>query len=65
MNKTLKQKEKELNGKRYKIITMSIEKQRKEGGIVPYEMEIDLHHSWMETMSGIRKDFGLKNKNGI
>ena len=50
MNKTTQEKEKELNGKRYKIITMSIEKQKKDGVEITHEMEIDLHHAWMRIL---------------
>ena len=57
--KTTEEKEKELNGKRYKIITMSINNRKAEGEEVPHEMEIDLHYAWMETMQSIRKDFGI------
>lgn len=57
--KTTEEKEAELNGKRYKIITTSIDKRKAEGEEIPYAMEIDLHYAWMETMQSIRKDFGI------
>ena len=62
--KTTEEKEAELNGKRYKIITTSIDKRKAGEEEVPHEMEIDLHYAWMETMKSIRNDFGIsKNKN--
>ena len=62
--KTTEEKEAELKGKRYKIITASIDKRKADGEEVPYEMEIDLHYAWMETMQSIKKDFGIdKNIN--
>lgn len=59
MGLSTKQKEKVLNGKRYKIISESIEKSRTKGEDIPYEMEIDLHHSWHLTITGLKN--GLKN----
>jgi predicted N-acyltransferase len=58
---TIEEKEKELNGKRYKIITMGIEKQRADGGEVSHEMEIDLHWCWMETIRQIKSDLHRKD----
>jgi len=52
------QKEKELEGKRYKIISISIEKRKNEGEVVSHEMEIDLHHCWMTTMKQL--DFRVR-----
>jgi predicted RND superfamily exporter protein len=60
--KTTEQKEKELNGKRYKIISISIESSKQKGEEISNEMEIDLHHSWMETMNQIRKGNSIAKK---
>ena len=60
--KTTEQKEKELNGKRYKIISISIESSKQKGEEISYEMEIDLHHTWMETMNQIRKENSIAKK---
>lgn len=60
--KTTEQKEKELNGKRYKIISISIESSKQKGEEISYEMEIDLHHAWMETMNQIRKENSIAKK---
>lgn len=60
--KTTEQKEKELNGKRYKIISMSIESSKQKGEEISYEMEVDLHHAWLETMKVIRKENNMPKK---
>ena len=57
--KTTEEKESELNGKRYKIITASIDKRKAEGEEVPYEMEVDLHYAWMKSMQSIKKDWSI------
>lgn len=56
---SIQEQEKQLNGKRYKIISKSIEKQKSEGKIIPYEMEISLHYAYKLTMEQVRKDFLL------
>lgn len=60
--KTTEQKEKELNGKRYKIISMSIESSKQKGKEISHETEIDLHYAWMETMNQIRKENNMPKK---
>ena len=57
--KSTEEKEAELKGKRYKIITASIDKRKADGEEVPYEMEIDLHYSWMKTMQSTKKDLSI------
>ncbi|MFK5976920.1 MAG: hypothetical protein QM493_10455 [Sulfurovum sp.] len=56
---TTAQKEKELNGKRYKVILETIKKSEEKGIELNHEMQIDLHFAWKETMQSIRKDFAL------
>lgn len=56
MNLSIEQKEKELNGKRYKIISIAIQKRKDMGEDIPFEMEIDLHHCWMLTMKKLRNE---------
>lgn len=51
---TTKDKAKILNGKRYKIITKSIEKQKANGDNVSYELEIDLHYAWYLTINSLK-----------
>ena len=52
-----KEKEEELNGKRYKIVSMSIQSRRDKGEYISHEMEIDLYHAWMKTLTDIKKDY--------
>lgn len=61
MSLSTEEKEKELNGKRYKIISSSIKKQKDEGIEISYEMEIDLHYAWMQTMKQIKDSKGVNN----
>lgn len=56
---TTQQQERELNGKRYKTISESIEQQKSEGKAIPYKMEISLHYAYKLTMDQVRKDFLL------
>lgn len=56
MRLTTEEKEKELNGKRYKVITKGIEKSEEDGEEVSHEMLIDLHYAWYETMKQVRKN---------
>lgn len=58
--KTTQEKEKELDGKRYKIINLSIEKRKASGDEVSHEMEIDLHYAWKKTILQIKDDFNLQ-----
>ena len=50
----IEQKEKELDGKRYKLISESIKKRRDNGEDIPYELEIDLHYCWMLTINEMK-----------
>lgn len=60
--KTTQEKEKELSGKRYKIISISIQHRKDNGENVSHEMEIDLHHCWMITMKEFKESLGVKNE---
>lgn len=52
----LELKEKQLNGKRYKIINESINKAKKVGKYFTYEDEIELHYAWMLTFKRIKNE---------
>ncbi|MDD2290640.1 MAG: hypothetical protein PHV52_00040 [Aliarcobacter sp.] len=57
---SIEEKEKQLNGKRYKVISMAIQKRTQKGEVVSHEMEIDLHYCWMITMKDIKQSIGDK-----
>jgi len=56
---TTQEKDELLKGKRYKMINASIKESREKGEEISFEMEIDLHYAWMETLKSVRKDFGI------
>ena len=61
MNLSTREKQKELDGKRYKIIHSCIKKQKDEGIEISHEMEIDLHYSWMQTMKQLKNSKEINN----
>ena len=61
MSLSTREKEKELDGKRYKIIHSSIKQQKDEGIEISHEMEIDLHYAWMQTMKQLKNSKEINN----